>query len=209
MQSLSQKVYDQLLQRLLENGLVPGEILNRREIARELGVSVAPVLEAMLQLEMEGFLESIPRKGTQVRPIKADDIMGRLVVREALECQAARMYCGKPVKVHEEKLMKLAKEADQSEVGSRQNWETEIVFHRALVELANCPVLTDEFDRVMKLNLFYAVNRLMPHHKESEMDKHEKLVEDLQIEDPDQAEKIIRRHLRVGKGNIYHNDITY
>lgn len=209
MQSLSQVVYDQLLERLLKNELVPGEILNRREIAKELDVSVAPVLEAMLQLEMEGFLESIPRKGTQVCPIKADDIMGRLVVREALECQAARMYCGKAVRENEKELTKLAIEADQSLVGSRQNWETEIAFHRALVELADCPVLTDEFDKVMKLNLFYAVNRLMPHHSESEMDRHDELVKTLQTEDADLAEKAIRRHLRVGKSNIYHQDIDY
>lgn len=202
MQSLSQTVYDELLRRLMENELTPGEILNRRDIAKELGVSVAPVLEAILQLEAEGFLESIPRKGTQVRPMRADDIIGRLVIREALECQAARMYCGNAVKMNEEKLIQLAKKADESLLGSRQNWETEIAFHRELIALTDCAVLIDEFDKVMKLNLFYAVNRFVPLHKESEIDKHEELVKNLQIKDADQAEKIIRRHLHIGKGYL-------
>ena len=57
-------MYEHLLENFLQNELVPGHILNRREIAQQLGVSVAPVLEAFLQLEMEGFVESIPRKGT-------------------------------------------------------------------------------------------------------------------------------------------------
>lgn len=52
--SLSEQVYHTLLDRLLSNKLIPGEILNRRDVAKELQVSVAPVLEAMVQLEHEG-----------------------------------------------------------------------------------------------------------------------------------------------------------
>jgi len=72
--SLSKEVYQEILSRLMDNRLVPGNILNRRKVAKELGVSVAPVLEALKQLEMEGFLESIPRKGTIVKPTSIADI---------------------------------------------------------------------------------------------------------------------------------------
>ena len=46
----------------LERELKPGEIINRRQIATRLDMSVAPVLEAMLRLESEGYLETLPRK---------------------------------------------------------------------------------------------------------------------------------------------------
>src|SRR4051794_1015015 len=54
---LSSQVYDQLLRRLLSGELPPGHVFNRRQVAAELGVSVAPVLEAMLELEAEGLIE--------------------------------------------------------------------------------------------------------------------------------------------------------
>ena len=84
-ESLSRTVFNTLLNKFLRNKLVPGDILNRRELALELGVSVAPVLEALLQLENEGFVESFPRKGTLVKPVREEDVYGQLMLREAIE----------------------------------------------------------------------------------------------------------------------------
>src|SRR4051812_40425502 len=108
--SLASRVYEEILKRLLSGELAPGQIFNRRQTAAELGVSVAPVLEAMLELEAEGLIESLPRKGTRVRVLTLDDLQGQLVVREALECQAARLYCGRPVQRESKRLLRLAEE---------------------------------------------------------------------------------------------------
>src|SRR5690349_12541801 len=110
--SLSSKVYDAVLDRILSGRLAPGEVCNRRRIAEEMGVSVAPVLEAMLQLEADGLIETLPRKGTRVRTLTLEDLQGQLVLREALECQAARLYCGAPVRRHRDRLVRLAKAID-------------------------------------------------------------------------------------------------
>ena len=200
--SLSQQVYDQLLQRILKNELVPGEMINRREVAAKLGVSVAPTLEAMLQLESEGFLETIPRKGTRIRVITDADLRGQVILRQALECQAARLYHGQPLVQSEAKLLKLAQKADTAIVGSPENWQNEIVFHRALVELADCPALLREFNKVMQLNLFFSANKSVKVQVNSELDRivkpHTELVQQLQTASADQAEKAIREHLTTG-----------
>src|SRR5437667_9592254 len=45
----------------------PGEIrLDERRLAQDLGISRTPVREAMAQLEREGFVRSIPRRGVYV-----------------------------------------------------------------------------------------------------------------------------------------------
>src|SRR3954454_10146410 len=113
--SLSQRVYEAILSRLLSGHWEPGRILNRRQVAAELNVSVAPVLEAMLELEMEGLIETLPRKGTRVRPLGLPDLQGQLIVREALECQAARMYFGAAIERHEKRLTRLAAQIDESQ----------------------------------------------------------------------------------------------
>ena len=201
--SLSEKVYNILLDRLLTNRLIPGEILNRRDVAKELQVSVAPVLEAMVQLEHEGYLESIPRKGTRVRPIRKEDILGQLFVREAIECQAARLYCGKPVQENEGTLKELARECDKEASLSPKHWEDEIRFHKCLVELSGCKALVREFEKTIRLNMFYAMNKFIEPESRTERQSHEELVDLLKTDDPDEAERIIRYHVRSGKRNLY------
>jgi DNA-binding GntR family transcriptional regulator len=200
--SLSQEVYREILARLMDKRLVPGTMLNRRDVARELGVSVAPVLEAMLQLEIEGFLESVPRKGSFVKSVKQEDIYGQLIVREALECQGARLYCGKPIRDHRDDWVKAAAELDSMQLGSIEGWEGEIHFHLSLIDLAHCGPLSRAFVRTMRLGLFYQMNHILSlqvHPK----NKHVDLVESLSEASPNEAERLIRRHLRSGKDHLF------
>lgn len=197
-QTLSKEVYDWLLRRLFNNDLRPGDRLNRREAARQFGVSVAPVLEAMVQLELEGFLETIPRRGTRVREIDENEVRGRLIVRQALECQAARMYCGAVVRNARPRLVRLAEAVDRTHSRSPHNWNAEVAFHRGLMELADCRVLLESFDLVMKHSLFYAHNRVLtvlPKDK-SIPDAHQRLVAALQTPRPDEAEQAMRQHIQ-------------
>jgi DNA-binding GntR family transcriptional regulator len=196
--SLSQDVYHEILARLMDNRLVPGAMLNRREVAQELGVSVAPVLEAMLQLELEGFLESVPRKGSFVKSIRREDVYGQLVVREALECQGARMYCGKPVQDNRPALVEAAEAIDNVNLGGIDQWEAEIKFHLMLLDLAQCPPLSQVFIRTIRLGLFYQINHIFLPQNHLEY-KHLDLIEDLSTASPDAAECIMRRHIRSGK----------
>ena len=199
--SLSEEVYHEILSRLMDSRLIPGSMLNRRDLAKELGVSVAPALEAMLQLEIEEFLETIPRKGTFVKPIRREDIYGQFMVREALECQAARLYCGKPVQENNTILIEAAEKLD-SHIGqyNTKPWEEEIQFHLTLLDLANCPPLSQAFKRTMQLGLFYQLNQMIK--QAGPENRHVELVQRLSTASPDEAERLIRKHNRSGKDHI-------
>jgi GntR family transcriptional regulator, rspAB operon transcriptional repressor len=201
--SLSRYVYQTLLARLLRNELVPGEMLNRRDVARELGVSVAPVLEAMVQLENEGYLEGIPRKGTRVRPVRSEDVVGQLIVREALECAAARLYCGAVVRERLPELRAIAQRLDTFKTDSPQRWEREIAFHQALVRLTGCEALIREFERVYRLTVFHRINRVVGSQLGRVVNRHVKLLTRLASAGPDDAERAIREHVRSGKGDLF------
>lgn len=196
--SLSLVAYDHLSDRLLKS-LAPGDVLNRRQVAAELGISVAPVLEAMMQLEAEGLLQTLPRKGTQVRPIRPEDLRGQLLLREAIECQAARIYCGAPVTARSTELLRLADTVDASQGDSLARWRSEAAFHRALVTLADCDALTEAFDRVMRAKLFISLKFFLEAHPMDERGNHRKLVKTLKSDDPEAAESALRTHLRQGK----------
>src|SRR6202161_3406697 len=87
--SLSSEAYSNVRQRILRGDLKLGQVISRRTLASEMGMSFLPVSEALLRLEVEGLLESRPRAGTRVRIPTPQDVEGHFVVREALETQAA------------------------------------------------------------------------------------------------------------------------
>src|SRR5207249_11491172 len=90
--SLAAEAYNIVRQRILRGELAMGQVISRRKLAAELGMSFLPVSEALLRLEIEGLLESRPRAGTRVRIPTQQDVRGHDVVREALEMQAARLF---------------------------------------------------------------------------------------------------------------------
>ena len=201
-QPLSEKVYDCVVRRIVGKELPPGEILDRRALADELGVSVSPVVHAMARLESEGFLEILPRKVTRVRLIGREDFRAQMLVRNALECQAARVYCGRLVKENEAALLPLAREVDADRKGAQVAWAAEIAFHRALVALTGCPGFLKEYDRVMRVGHFVLVSTFseqnpFPYYPSRSW--HAELVKSLQTNSPDKAERALREHLESGR----------
>jgi DNA-binding GntR family transcriptional regulator len=192
---LSQKVYEQLYGALLDHRLKPGDRLNRRQVAEDLDVSVAPVLEAMTQLEWEGFLQTSPRIGTIVCSVTARQVLGKFRLRQAIEVEAARIAAGKPLAAVREKLERLAAKADAARSWSLTNFKTEVAFHEALVAAAGCHELVKAFSQVMRHSLFHSAHDLLPDLPERTASMHTRLVAALTRADADSAERLIRCHL--------------
>lgn len=205
--SLTDEVYDALLKKFVDKELVPGQVLNRRSVAKDLNVSVAPVLEALLYLEMEGYVETIPRKGTIVKPIRKQDIYEQLIMREAIECQAAFLYAGKPLEENYARLMPFAARIDETDPDAMEHWEAEIEFHGELVSLSRCKSMVDTFYRVIKLGTFYNMNRLstdvFPPVADRVNQSHRELLERIVGQEPEAVVRLVRDHVRSGKERLF------
>ncbi len=202
--TLKEQAYSAMLGRILSGALTPGELLNRRGMAQELCMSAAPVHEAMIQLERDGFLEALPRLGTRVRTVSREDVRGHLVLREAFECQAARMICGIPVQRCLPRLQTLAQAADTPDDSDTGRAKAEVAFHVALVELAACPALLHEYHRVMQIGLFYRINLLMTMPSRGPENRHALLLDDLCNLSSPSVEDCVRRHIWSGKPDTLH-----
>jgi DNA-binding GntR family transcriptional regulator len=82
---ISDQVYTLLRRSIIEEELTPGERVVESDIARRLGVSQAPVREAVNRLAIEGLLTHVPRRGKFVAEISAEDALQARQVREPLE----------------------------------------------------------------------------------------------------------------------------
>jgi DNA-binding GntR family transcriptional regulator len=204
--SYSQRSYFHLINLILSGTLHPGDEVNRRQLAEELGISLAPVNEAVALLETEGFIEVTPRRQTRVKVIRREEVRGLLILREAIECQAARLYCGGPVARNREQLSALAAAVDGTLAGSMGNETAECRLHFALVDLVGCPLLSGEFGKVMRRRLFHKINLVMPSHVRLPMGSHRALLDRLEMPDPQEAEQAMRHHLEQGREGLLRPD---
>jgi DNA-binding GntR family transcriptional regulator len=88
--SKAERVYRELRRRIRELMLPPGAPLRKEEIALEMGVSRAPVSEAIARLADEALVDVFPQHGSFVAPIRAQDVRESLFIRTALEVEAIR-----------------------------------------------------------------------------------------------------------------------
>ena len=171
--------------------------LDERQLASDLGVSRTPVREALAQLEREGFVRSIPRRGIYVVRKTRDEVIELITAWAALEGMAARLA---------------TQNADDQEIGAlRQMFATfesgaeqakldeyseiNIEFHQTIIRMSHNQVLID-----MAENLFTHM-RMIRRKTIGEKDRahrsihdHMNIIEALEARQPDRAEQLTREH---------------
>ncbi len=202
--SLSGEAYVIVRERILRGELAIGQVISRRKLAVELGMSFLPVSEALLRLEHEGLLESRPRAGTRVRVPTREDVMGHYVVREALEVQAAMLFAEIATDEKRLELLKLAARVDALSVQTDGNRFVYLSLHeklhRRIAESARCPALCDAIDQTSALASTWlcAVRAPSP---ECPAQRHQDLVRVLASGDPAAAAAAMREHIRSSMQN--------
>ena len=88
--ALSTDLYINLRKDILQGRLQQGEKLTEQKICDEYGISRTPVREAFRQLEMEGFIETIPNRGAFVRGFSSQDVQDMYELRKAYEILAIK-----------------------------------------------------------------------------------------------------------------------
>ena len=86
-------VFKTLRQSILTGELKPGERLMEIHLADKLGVSRTPIREAIRQLELEGLVVMLPRRGAQVAHITEKSMSDVLEVRLALDELSVKLAC--------------------------------------------------------------------------------------------------------------------
>jgi DNA-binding GntR family transcriptional regulator len=130
---LGDQIRQVLIEGITSGRLQPGERVVERRIAAELGVSQAPVREALRQLEALRLIETMPNRGARVREFTEEDFAEFFPVRAGLEETAADLAVSRlagrvdGLQVHIERLAA----AEGPDVMRHS-----IAFHREIVEAA-------------------------------------------------------------------------
>ena len=72
--SLNETAYRRLREDIIACRLAPGQRLTEKQLAADLGFSIAPLRDALTRLDHEGLIRTVPRKGYQVTPLTPKSI---------------------------------------------------------------------------------------------------------------------------------------
>ena len=89
-ENLDQKAYRILKAMIIERQLRPGDKIPQEKLARELGISRTPLVNALKLLEQDKLAQPIPRRGFFVRHFNKHEMISIFELREVLEGLAAR-----------------------------------------------------------------------------------------------------------------------
>jgi DNA-binding GntR family transcriptional regulator len=176
----------------------PGDVrLDERQLAQDLGISRTPVREAMAQLEREGFVRSVPRRGIYVVRKTKQEVIELITAWAALESMAARLIT---VNASDEEIATLRSmfatfENGQLHAKLDEYSEVNIEFHQAIIRMSRNHVLID-----LAENLFTHM-RMIRRKTIGEDDRvdrsirdHMNIIHALEERDTDRAESLVRNH---------------
>ncbi|MHC4873499.1 MAG: GntR family transcriptional regulator [Planctomycetota bacterium] len=147
-EKLEDYAYREMRQSIIQAEYKPGERLNERSMAEKLGISRAPVRQAMKRLESEGYLNTVQRGGTYVRSLSAFEYLMSFEVRESLEICAIKRACQSMTSENIDKLRKLARKFKNIPHTPHEKKEyairlQDVEFHTFLLKNCGNPVLSE------------------------------------------------------------------
>jgi DNA-binding GntR family transcriptional regulator len=171
--------------------------LDERSLAEEFGISRTPVREAMAQLEREGFVRSVPRRGVYVVRKTKREVIELITAWAALESMAARLITEIASDEEIASLRRMFATFDNGEVRAHldEYSQLNIEFHQTIIRLSRNSVLM-----ALAENLFTHM-RMIRRKTIGEKDRadrsirdHMHIIEALEARDTVRAEQLVRDH---------------
>jgi DNA-binding GntR family transcriptional regulator len=176
----------------------PGDVrLDERQIASDLGISRTPVREAMAQLEREGFVRSVPRRGIYVVRKTRAEVIELITAWAALESMAARLITQNATDKEIAELRQMFAKFENGELHARldEYSDVNIEFHQTIIRLSRNRVLID-----LAENLFTHM-RMIRRKTIGEEDRadrsirdHLNIIQAIEARDTTRAEELVRNH---------------
>jgi DNA-binding GntR family transcriptional regulator len=198
--SLKARAYEALKAAIMNMNIYADEAelrLDERDLSQRFGVSRTPLREALAQLDQEGLVRIVARRGIFiVRKTKAE-ILDMITVWAALESMAARLATEQASDEDLAHLHTLVDRFSQDELARKMGEysEANIKFHQAIVSLGKCPLIVELTNglffhmRAIRQRTIFEQDRA----RRSVVD-HKEIVGALEARDTERAERLVREH---------------
>lgn len=202
---LADQVYRVLRDRIFTAALRPGDKIRPETVARELGVSRTPVVEATNRLAEEGLVVLQPHRGTFVSELSLERVIALFEVRLMIEEFGARRGLARVTDVDAARLRALFNEEaaliSEDSVSDYLTWlRLNREFHQACVDLAGNPVLSEIHARLnLDLVMARAFRLATLRNSRDVHAEHQRILEGYERRDERALLQAVRAHLERGR----------
>lgn len=198
-------VYETLRTTILQGDLKPGERIIEKEYADKYKISRTPVREAIRKLEIEGFVEYIPRKGVVVKAFDARDIGEIFAIRTALECLAIKSTL---VNISEEEIehlkaltLKMEEFYDNGDLPAFFNICKD--FNEAILKASKMPRLIQMINTLQDfLERFRKITLTKLQRRSNAVAEHKAILQAIIEKDEERAQKLTIEHIEGSKWTL-------
>jgi DNA-binding GntR family transcriptional regulator len=204
-----QTITASLLADVFQGRLRPGEHLVTQELADRFGVSHTPIREALIALAGIGIIDLVPNRGAVVRRVGGREIREVCQVRRVLECEAARLACGRIDLAELHTLAaKLRRLKNNRARAPRIIAQARIIDSRLHDLIANSCANAFLGKEISRLKILFRALRDVAWKRDEDRNDYHRLVEEagehlaiveaLLANDPKEARRAMARHIRSG-----------
>ena len=198
---LSLQARKQIEEFILDGVLRTEDKITERDMAVRLGMSRAPVREAIRELINAGLLEQISARQIVVRQLLFTEIEEIFDIRAMLEGKAAALAAGNRQSGQLKQLQSLFERMIL--VADSQDYPTyfdlNIQFHKLIHQIANAPRLLSLIDQIMRESLLLRSRSLVNEdHIQNSINEHNQILISLESGDSELAELLMIRHVQNG-----------
>jgi len=204
--NLTLKVYQQIIELMLNYEIVPGQRLVFIDLAKQLGVSRTPVNNALSILAQEGYLDFVPNQGYSVHKLTYKEAVNLFEIREILEVG----FLGKAIremtaqKIGNVKKRKIDYEKAMSGHVNRKLFILDTEFHGAMIDMAANEILSAQYrDICQKIFLRFRTEDLRMNRIVEIKDEHNELYEAIRIRDVERAKELVRMHHQHARKSLF------
>lgn len=194
---LREDIKEHLIDAILRGRYKPGDRLAEAKLAKEFSVSQSPIREALRDLEMMGFVESVPFSGSFVRELSLKDMLDTYAVRAWMEAMAGRLATPnltEDVFARLERLLERMMRYAQSN-DSHEFAKADFAFHQTIVAAAGNSTLIRLYDMLQFAYWTYASTILTGYNLTYQARRHYKILDALNTGDPDLIAKTLQNHI--------------
>ena len=194
---LGGQIREFVIDAIMSGELRAGDRVVAKALAERLGVSQAPVREAIRDLVLLGFLDTEPFKGTSVRSFTEKELQEVYTVRAALESLAARLAA---TRMTEEDVRSLQSTLDRMIQAAQEQDEEEMVrldneFHETILQVSDNKLLHQVWQTVQFGYWTIVTARASTYDLEELARRHESLLEALKSGEPQRAMAAMQCHI--------------
>lgn len=205
--TLREKILENIRDAIVSGTLKGGSRVSEPELAERYGISRTPIREAFRQLESEGYLTVIPRRGAVVSEFTPKDIEEFYAIKSIMEGFAARLACENLSAKDLDRLQsindKLAELANSGDI--KHFFKVHSDFHELFIKAADNEKLHELIaGLVTKFQRLRFTSLSLPGRMLVSVQEHEKIIDAFRKKDADLAEKLVRKNAEYG-GSVLMN----